>query len=293
MRAAVVSKPGGPDALQWLEVPEPVPAPGEVVVEVRAASINPTDLAARAGSVPDGIRPAYVLGWDFAGEVVGTGERVVGMIPWYADGGRRGAYSERVAVPRDWLAPLPEGLGFAEAATVPLNALTAHQLLEQLQAVTASAILVTGASGGVGAFVTQLAARAAFDVTAIAGGGDEDFVQSLGARTVHPRGVDLATVGAFGFVIDAVPLGDAVLPAVQDGGRVLVTRALDTEAPRGIVREAMLVRPDFGPLAGLVDDVAAGRLLTRVDRRLPMHEAAAAHRLVEDGHPKGKVVLVR
>lgn len=213
MRAAVVSAPGGPDALQWSEVPEPAPAPGEVVVEVRAASINPTDLAARAGMVPDGVRPAYVLGWDFADEIVGTGERVVGMIPWYADGGRRGAYSERVAVPRDWLSP--------------------------------------------------------------------------------PRGVDLATIGAFGFVIDAVPLGDAVLPAVQDGGRVLVRRALESEAPRGIVREAMLVRPDFEPLSGLIDDVAAGRLRTRIDRRLPMHEAAAAHRLVEDGHPKGKVVLVR
>lgn len=293
MRAAVVSAPGGPDALRWLEVPEPAPAPGEVVVEVRAASINPTDLAARAGMVPDGIRPAYVPGWDFAGEVVGTGERVAGMIPWYVDGGRRGAYSERVAVPREWLVPLPDGLDFDVAATVPLNALTAHQLLDRLQAVTASAILVTGASGGVGAFVTQLAARAAFDVTAIAGGGDEDFVRSLGAQTVHPRDVDPSSIGAFGFVIDAVPLGDDVLPAVQDGGRVLVTRVVDGEAPRGIVREAMLVRPDFAPLPGLIEDVAAGRLRSRIDRRLPMHEAAAAHRLVEDGHPKGKVVLVR
>ena len=180
MRAVVLDRFGGPEVLSLVERPDPVAKPGTVVVRVAAANVNPTDLAARQGFVVgDAVQPPLVLGWDLAGtvEAVGdgvsghdVGERVVGMIPWYAIGGRIGAYAELVAVVADWVVPLPESLGFAEAATIPLNALTARQALDLLDPAPGSPILVTGASGAVGAFATQLALAAGHEVTAMGAG---------------------------------------------------------------------------------------------------------------------------
>ncbi|WP_345713932.1 NADP-dependent oxidoreductase, partial [Kineococcus glutinatus] len=256
MRVVEVGEPGGPDVLRCVERPDPQPGPGEVLVRVAAATVNPTDLAAREGHAPGGVpEPPYVLGWDFAGTVerVGAdvqqltaGQDVVGMIPWYAAGGRYGAYAELIAVPQDWVLPRPEGLGAVEAATVPLNALTAAQflqhlgLLEQPEPVR---LLVTGASGAVGGFAVQLAVRAGHDVTAVAGSGDEGWVRALGATTVLPRDVDYAALEPFGFVLDAVPVGAPVFPAVAPGGSVITTRPVEqAPAAAGIRQQVELVR---------------------------------------------------
>ncbi|HMA25999.1 MAG: zinc-binding dehydrogenase, partial [Solirubrobacterales bacterium] len=149
-----------------------------------------------------------------------------------------------------------------------------------------------GASGAVGSFAVQLARQAGHRVIAQAGRGDEDWLRALGADEVLPRDADVASIDPVPAVFDAVPLGEPVFAAVEDGGAVVSTRR-PPEAPpgRSIRQESFLVHPDRQALRELVEAVAAGRLRTRVDRTLPLAEAAQAHRLVEAGGLHGKVVL--
>jgi NADPH2:quinone reductase len=302
MRVVEVTELGGPDVLQVSERPEPEPGPGQVVVRVRAANVNPTDLGARQGAgrmtPPD---PPFVLGWDLAGQVTDLGEeveefqpgdRVVGMVQWYEAGGSVGTYAESVAFPAEWLVPLPDGLDYETAATIPLNAVTARQGLELLDPPEACDLLVTGASGGVGSFAVQLAAEAGHRVIAQAGRDDERWPHTLGASEVLPRGMDLGAIDPVPAIFDAVPLGEAAFTAVQDGGAIVSTRR-PPEAPpeRRIRQESFLIHQDREALREMVDAVAAGKLRTRVDRTLPLAEAAEAHRLVEAGGLHGKIVL--
>ncbi|HKN93418.1 MAG TPA: NADP-dependent oxidoreductase [Thermoleophilaceae bacterium] len=294
MKVIEVSEYGGPEVLRVGERDEPAPQSGQVVVRVRAANVNPTDLGARTGHGPRGVPdPPFVLGWDFAGDVEETGERVVGMIQWYDAEGSVGAYAEAIAVDPDWIVPLPEGLDYVDAATIPLNALTAVQGLELLALPDSTTLLVTGASGAVGGFAVQLAKQAGHRVIATASDGDEAWVSSLGADEVLPRDADLGSIEPVPAVFDAVPLGEPALAAVEDGGTVVSTRKVpDADPARGIRQEVFLIHHDRAELARLVDEVAQGRLRTRVDRTLPLAEAAEAHRLNEAGGLRGKVVLV-
>jgi NADPH2:quinone reductase len=302
MKVVEVTKLGGPEVLRVAERPEPEPAPGEVVVRVRAANVNPTDLGARVGagrvSPPD---PPFVLGWDLAGEISAVGEgvtefaagdRVVGMVQWYETGGAVGTYSESVAFDPEWLVPLPDGLDYEAAATVPLNALAARQGLDLLHPPSGCDLLVTGASGAVGSFAVQLAAEAGHRVIAQAGRDDDRWSHTLGAAELLPRGGDLGAIDPVPAIFDAVPLGEAVFAAVEDGGAIVSTRR-PPEAPpeRRIRQESFLVHQDRDALGELVNAVAAGKLRTRVDRALPLADAAEAHRLVEAGGLHGKIVL--
>jgi NADPH:quinone reductase-like Zn-dependent oxidoreductase len=304
MRTVVVSEAGGPEVLRVEERPTPVPGGGEVLVRLLAANVNPTDLKAREGQYPPdkGIEgPPFVLGWDLAGEVVAVGddvdehavgERVVGMIPWYEARGKYGAYAEEVLVREKWLVPLPEGLEPALAATVPLNALTAAQALDRLDAPDGAQLLILGASGAVGSFAVQLARERGLRVVAVAGREDEEWVESLGAEKTLPRDAELDSIGSFDYVLDAVPVGSAVFPAVADGGRILATRAVEEEAGRGIEQIAMLVESDPERLRELLEKAAAGELRTRVAETIPLPEAAEAHRRSEESGHHGKSVLV-
>jgi NADPH:quinone reductase-like Zn-dependent oxidoreductase len=302
MRVIEVTATGGPEVLQPVERPDPTPGPGEALVRVQAANVNPTDLGARTGHGPRAMPdPPYVLGWDFAGEVlavgdgdtsVSAGDRVVGMIHWYDSHGAKGAYAEHVVVPADWLVPLPNALEATVAATIPLNALTADQGLALLDLPAGASLLVTGASGAVGAFAVQLAKAAGLRVIAQASSGDEAWVQGLGADEVLPRDADLADAGPVDGLFDAVPIGDAAYAAVRDGGAAVSTRKVpEPPAQRHIRQQVFLIEPDVRRLEGLVADVAAGFLQTRVDRVLPLDQAAEAHRLNEAGGLRGKVVL--
>ncbi|WP_432495942.1 NADP-dependent oxidoreductase [Kineococcus gypseus] len=302
MRVVEVREPGGPEVLRVVQRPAPAPGPGEVLVDVEAAGVNPTDLAARQGfTVGDSARPPYVLGWDLAGTVratgpgvqrLSTGEAVVGMIPWYAEHGRVGAYAEQVAVPEEWVLPRPAGLSAVEAATIPLNALTAAQLLDRLAPPPGAEVLVTGASGAVGGYAVQLAVRAGHRVTAVAGTGDEEWVRGLGAHVVLGRDTDVSTAGPFGSVVDAVPVGEALFPAVARGGTVLSTRPVPpAPAAAGIAQDWLLVELDLPQLVQLVAEVAEGRLRTRVSGTFPLERAADAHRAAEERGRRGKVVL--
>lgn len=303
MEVIEVGEFGGPEVLRVASRPEPVAQPGQVVVRVAAANINPTDLAARAGLFPrDPVEPPFVLGWDFAGRITSAGgdvtdlragDRVVGMIQWYDAQGTLGAYAQSVAVDPAWLVRLPEGLDEVLAATIPLNALSADQGLELLALAPRSTLLVTGASGAVGSYAVQLAMAAGHRVTAVGGRDDESWLRSLGADTILPRDTDLATVEPVDAVFDGVPLGPPAAAAVRDGGAVVTTRGTaDLDPARNVRLERFLIHADQRRLGELVADVAEGRLRTRVDRTLPLARAAEAHRLVEAGGLHGKVVLI-
>jgi NADPH:quinone reductase-like Zn-dependent oxidoreductase len=296
---------GGPEVLQVTDLPEPEAGPGQVVVQIRAVCVHPADLAATTGEIPRGpVPPPFSPGWDIAGEVAsvgpdtadfGVGDRVVGMIPWYLTRGAPGGYAEFVAADTDWLVRLPDELDFASAATVPLNAQTAHQglsLVSLAMLPAGSSILVTGASGGVGGFATQLAVQLGYRVLAQASHGDEQWVRDLGAHEVVSRSVELATVGPVAAVFDAIPLGEAAAAAVEDRGVVVVTRPTSAIVPaRGVRQELQLIRLDRELLADLVGQVATGRLRTRVAVTMPLTEAADAHRRVLAGGLHGKIVL--
>lgn len=301
MRVVEVTAAGGPEVLKVAERPDPVAGDGEVVVAVRAATVNPTDLGARMRrgprATPD---PPFVLGWDFAGEVasvgdgvsgVAPGDRVVGMVQWYDAGGAVGAYAEQIAADAEWVVPLPDAVDFETAATIPLNGLTAAQGLDLLALPAGSSLLVTGATGAVGSFAVQLAVAAGLRVVAQASTGDEAWVESLGPAEVIGRDADLSALEVDA-AFDAVPLGEPVHPAVRDGGAIVTTRRVpDPDPARGIDAQVFLVHHDRERLRALVDDVAAGRLRTRIDRVLPLEQAAEAHRLNEAGGLRGKVLL--
>ena len=290
MRVAEVAQFGGPEALRLGERPDPSAGPGEVVVRIGAANVNPTDLATRAGvHSPPGLALPYVPGWDLAGTV--DGERVVGMIPFGRIGGRVGAYAEAAAVDPEWLAPLPDGVDDVTAATLPLNALTARQGLDLIAAPAGATLLVTGATGAVGGFATQLAVRDGLRVVALASTDDEDWVASLGADEVLPRGTDLARIGTVDAVFDGIPLGPESTASLRDGGTAVFTRPPRAEPERGMRFETVFVQPDPDMLRALAEDLAAGRLRTRIADVVPLADAARAHALNEAGGLRGKVVL--
>jgi NADPH:quinone reductase-like Zn-dependent oxidoreductase len=295
---------GPPEVLKPAERPHPEPLAGEVVVRIEAANVNPSDIGGRSGEVvrrrmPD-LRPPFVLGWDMAGEVAdvgpgvdgwAVGDLVVGMIPWGRIGARVGAYAQAAAVQPEWLAPRPAGLDAITGATVPLNALTASQDLDALGLATGATLLITGASGAVGSYATQLAVAAGLRVTAIAAIDDEDWVESLGPAKVLSRSTDLATIEPVDGLFDAVPIGSAATLAVKPGGVAVFTRSVQVSDRPDMRVESPLVHSDPLALARLTKQVAAGELRTRVARTIPLTEAAEAHRLVERGGLRGKIVL--
>ena len=303
MRAVAVTAFGGPEVLQVVERPDPVAAPGRVVVRVHAACVNPADIGARTGHIRgDPVPPPFLLGWDIAGEVVdvgadvtdlGVGDRVVGMIPWYLTRGATGAYAQMVLVEADWLVPLPADLDPVVAATLPLNALTARQALDIAALSAPTTVMVTGASGAVGGFAAQLAVHAGHRVLASATHDDEEWVRGLGVETVIPRSAELAGYGPVPAVLDAVPVGEPAGAVVADGGVLVTTRRTAPVDPaRGLRQEVVMVRADQRALRELVDALARGRLRTRVAATMPLAEAAEAHRRFEAGGLRGKLVLV-
>jgi NADPH:quinone reductase-like Zn-dependent oxidoreductase len=303
MRAVAVTALGGPEVLQVIEQPDPVLAPGGVLVRIRAVCVNPADIAARIGQIPGGaVPPPFLLGWDIAGEVVavgadvtglGVGDSVAGMIPWFLTRGTIGGYGQLVAADAEWLVPVPADLDPVVAATVPLNALSAYQALEIMALPGPTTILVTGASGAVGGFAAQLAVRAGHRVLASATYDDEEWVRGLGVDTVIPRSAELTSVGPVPFVLDAVPVGESAAAAVADGGVLVTTRPTrPVDPPRGVRQEVVMVRVDRSALRELVEAVAKGQLRTRVAATLPLAEAAEAHRRFETGGLRGKLVLL-
>lgn len=307
MRVVEISRYGGPEVLVTAERPDPQAGPGQVLVRVHAATVNPADWLTRAGylaSLTPHLTPPLVPGWDLAGTVVtagggfAAGQRVAGTVPWFTTGA--GTYAELVAADPSWLAPVPDAVDDVTAAAVALNGLTARQGLDLLALQPGQRLLVTGASGAVGGYAAQLAAHAGAQVVAVASAGDEAHVRSLGAHDLLPRLEPAALVtavhglvpGGADAVFDAVPVGPALVGAARDGGTFLTV--LDTGVPaeeRGVRPVKVGVVPDGAGLADLLQAVAQGRLTVRVVDTLPLEEAAKAHERAEAGGLRGKLVL--
>jgi NADPH:quinone reductase-like Zn-dependent oxidoreductase len=297
-KAAVVRTPGGPDSIEFIELPVAEPGPGEVRVRIAAAPVNPVDLAVASGPFHAmGLinQPDHTgLGWDFAGTVaaVGPGVDLAAGTPvaGLVDGFDRdfGTYAEQLIVPATSLAIVPDGLDLTAASTVPLNALTAAQIVDLLGDAPADGnrLLVTGAAGAVGGYVASLARDRGWQVTGLARAEDEDFVRSLGA------GFTTNAEPGWDAVADGAVMQEQALALVRDGGAfvgVQPSAKLPTE--RGIRVEAVIVHPDGPRLAGLLARTASGELPARVHAVVPLDQVADAHRAVAKGGLRGRYVL--
>ena len=198
MRAVAFTEYGGPDVLRVMELPEPTATAGEVVLRVVASTVNPTDTLMRAGKqarMMTRLTPPYIAGVEFAGYVhrvgdgattLSVGQPVMGIVNARRPGG--GAHAEYVCVPAASVAPLASTTDLAEAATVPMNGLTAKLTIDLLGLPSGATVLVTGGAGAMGGYAVQLAKHARFNVIADAKDSDVDLLRRLGADDVVPRG---------------------------------------------------------------------------------------------------------
>lgn len=335
MKAIVQRRTGPADApgvLELVDLPEPVAGPNDLLVQVQAVSVNPVDVKVRAGMpLPDG-QPGRVLGWDAAGTVLAVGAQVQGFAPgdrvWYAGAiDRAGSNAERQVVDSRIASHMPKTLDFAQAAALPLTSITAWELLfERLGVAPGSGagqrLLVTGAAGGVGSILVQLARRyTALEVIGTASRPDtQAWVQEMGAHHVidHRQPLDQALAAAglgpvhlvaslthtqqhYAALIDALaPQGKLAL--IDDASEPIDARALKAKAI-SLHWEMMFTRsrfqtPDIARQGELLAEVAqgidAGRLrgtMTRHFGALSVATLREAHAFIESGRAIGKVVL--
>jgi NADPH:quinone reductase len=301
---------GGPDVLRIVELPDPQAAPGEVRIRVRAAAVNPTDTGLRAGARASQLKdipPPYVPGMDAAGELdqigpgVSTdlriGDHVMAIV---VPRGSHGGYAELVVVPAESVTAVPAGATDAEAATLPMNGLTTRQALDMLGLAPGQTLAVTGAAGAVGGYAVQLGKAEGLLVIADAAVQDEPLVKALGADIVVPRGAEFAArvrealpAGADG-LIDAALLNELAVAAVRDGGRIATVRGFTGGPERGITFHPVLVRNyarEHDKLDRLRQQAETGQVTLRVARTLPAERAAEAHRALEAGGTRGRLVL--
>ncbi|GAA4517639.1 NADP-dependent oxidoreductase [Brevibacterium yomogidense] len=308
MKAIAYTEPGGPDVLHVIELPDPQADTGEILIRVRAAAVSPTDTMRRIGARdPGGAQPPYVVGMDAAGviEAIGpdtdtdlqVGDEVMAIV---VPSGSHGAYAEKVAVPATSVARIPQGVSFAEAATLPMNGLTARLALDTLKLPAGSTIAVTGAAGAFGGYSVQLAKADGHTVVADAAAKDEELVKSLGADVILPRGEGFAAAvrerfpdGVDGMIDGAVQL-DEIVPAAKDGATIVTIRGDKGERDRGVMFWSIVVsKYAFDPVAldTLRRQAEAGVVSLRVADVLPKEQAAEAHRRLEAGGVRGRIVL--
>jgi NADPH:quinone reductase-like Zn-dependent oxidoreductase len=309
MRAAGVTEFGGPEALHIVDVPDEPLGPGQVRLRVAAATVNPTDTYSRSGAYAERDpqkQPPWVPGMDVAGVVaevgegvghVAVGDAVMGIV---VPTGAHGGYRENLVLPGDSVVRVPKGTDAVAASTLPMNGLTARLALDLMGLRPGQVLAVTGAAGAFGGYVVQLAKADGLTVVADASEADEQLVRELGADVVVRRGDDVAArirehyaEGVDGLTDGAVQ--DAlVLPAVRDGGAVATVRGYRGDGQRGLRVFPTLVRKvaeDRAALDRLREQAEAGVLTLRVAATFPAEQAAEAHRRLEAGGVRGRLVL--
>jgi NADPH:quinone reductase-like Zn-dependent oxidoreductase len=304
MRAVLMMGIGGLDVLRVGEVADPKAGPGEVVVDIRAASVNGADAKVRAGLTKyEHISFPHILGRDFSGVVsaagecadLEVGEHVFGVCVRGTDGG----YAEKIAIASSILARKPPALDHAEAAALALTGLTAIYGLEDVgQLRPGQEILVQGGAGGVGSFAVQLAKHLGAVVTATASARNHDYVKSLGADgVIDYRQSDFTALGErYDVVYDTVG-GDVQrrsAAVLKPGGRLIYCApGPETKSPSR--SDIEIVNPavvrDRGHLDRISDLVAAGAIRLPTITRFPLEGAIEAQRISETRHLQGKLVL--
>lgn len=330
MKAFTVSR-YGPDTLELSEVPEPSVGPRDVLVEVRAAGINPLDTMVRNGEFKRLLRyaPPFVLGHDVAGVVTRVGrdvsELAVGDEVYSRPRDLRiGTFAESIAIDVDDVALKPTSLSFAEAGAVPLVALAAWQALVDVARVEpGQKVLVHAGAGGLGSTVVQLAKHLGAHVATTAGPGDIDKVRDLGAdEVVDYTSQDFADVlSGYDVVLDSLggPILEKSLAVLRPGGLAIsvvgppdpgfarqlgqpllapVMALLSAKVRRrarklGVRYSFLFMHADGGQLATLAGLYDAGALRPVLDRTFPFAETLDAIAHVEQGRAKGKVVVTR
>ncbi|MFJ6986154.1 MULTISPECIES: NADP-dependent oxidoreductase [unclassified Streptomyces] len=306
MRAVVQSAFGGPETLVLTETDVPEPGPGEVLVRVAGAGVNPGDAVLRSGRVPE----LVTLPWTPGNDVSGTVERLGAGVTRFAPGdavygllalARRGAYAEFTAVPADALAPAPRTLDLVHAGAVPLVTFTAWQALAVLAEVRpGDRVLVHAAAGGVGHVAVQLAKERGAYVIGTARAAHHPYLRDLGADELVDHTVTdfRAAVAPVDTVLDLVggAYGPRSLDVLRPGG-LLVGAAIDPgtderrAAARGLRYVWVSARPSGAALERITERVDTGRLRITVQRVHPLAEAPAAHRAIEERRTRGKLVL--
>lgn len=313
MKAILCDRFGGPEVMRLGEIDTPSPGPGEVLIRIHAAGVNPVDWKIREGGLARLFPCKFPLipGWDAAGAIAALGEGVTGLslgervwsfcrkpdIQW-------GTYAEYVVMDAGGVAPMPANYTFAQASTVPLAALTAWQsLLEVAQLRPGQSVLIHAGAGGVGGFAVPIAKWVGANVIATAQAANHDYVRALGAdhvidyaaedfvaatRALAPDGVDMA----FGTVGGAV-LTRSYQTVAPGGILVSITDKTDKElAGRlGIRCKYVFVKPDAGHLRRLAGLAEQGVLRLPDIVEMPLARAAEALDLSATGHVRGKIVL--
>jgi NADPH:quinone reductase-like Zn-dependent oxidoreductase len=304
MKASFFRRFGGPEVLEYGDLPDPVPAPGEVLVDIHAASVNAADWKMRAGQYSAKIDFPHVPGRDFSGVVAGlgegaddfkTGEAVFGVceVP------REGAYAGQIAIRQSIVARKPERLTHLQCTAVALTGLTALLSLENtLKLRAGEKILIQGGAGGVGGFAVALARHLGARVVATASAANHDYVRALGAHEIIDyRDQDFASlVSDCDAVLDTVG-GDVTarsFAVLRPGGR-LASVAAGASAPVSPRTDVTSLRPkverDRPHLERFAALVAQGAVPLPEIVEYPLAEAAAAHRVSETRHLRGKLVL--
>jgi NADPH:quinone reductase-like Zn-dependent oxidoreductase len=311
MKAVGVQRFGGPDALQVVALDEPHPGPGEIRIRVHAATVNPTDTLFRTGATSAEAlrdrRPPYIPGMDVAGVVdeVGEGARQsVGddvMAITLPRSRLGGGYAEQVIVATESATAMPVGATYAEASTLPMNGMTAQLTLDRLALEPGCTLAVTGGAGAYGGYVIQLAKARGLRVVADSSPEDEPLVRRLGADVIVARGdgVALRLRQALPDGVDAVAdgalIGAPVLAAIRDGGAVAAVRAFGAEPERGITVHQIMVS-EYARAWDKIDELRrlaeTGGVTLRVAHTYPPERAADAHRLLEAGGVRGRLVII-
>lgn len=304
MKAALIQQHGGPEVLQYGDVPDPEAGSKEVVVDIYAASVNAADWKVRSGASGQKEDFPYIMGRDFSGVVSAVGKDVAEFkigdpVFGVCDVGQEGAYAERIAMKAAIVAKKPDSWSHVEAAALSLIGLTALVSLEDtLDLKSGETILIQGGAGGVAGFAIELAKHIGARVITTASPSNHDYLRNLGADEI----IDYNTQDFTEVVINC----DAVLDTVGDdvaersfavlkpGGRAafIASGMEPPKAPRGDVQS---LRPKVGRdrphLDRIIDLVAGGAIGIPMITEYPLAEAAAAHKVSEARHLRGKLVL--
>ena len=310
MLAVVQDEFGGPDVLRVAEVPAPEPAPTEILVEVAFVGVNPVDgkVRRRQSVAPWMGEFPIILGWDIVGVVRSTGlgvtrfsvgDRVYGM-PRFPRAAR--GYAQLATAPSRQMCLVPDGLDAARAAAVPLPATTAWQVVADIAGVSAGErVLVIGASGAVGRFAVQLARHRGAEVIAVASARRHRELDALGVGRVHDSGSDAwqREVCGVDVAIDLVGGETASLAvgSVRRGGLVVSLPSnnqgtlYDTASRAGVRAVSMIVEPDRVALERVSALIAKGIVRVASPTVFPLSDVQDVHRLLDEGAPRGKMVL--
>jgi len=311
MKAFILNQPGSVEELLYREIETPAPADNEVLIQVKAISINPVDVKTRAGKGVYGRiknEDPLIIGWDIAGIVTAagkdvirfkTGDEVFGMVNFPGHGK---AYAEYVTAPETQLALKPSNISFEEAAAATLTALTAWQAMVHNAAVKAGQkVLIHAAAGGVGHFAVQLAKHLGAHVTGTSSAKNKDFVLSLGADAhIDYHGYEWENhPGEFDFVLDAIGgdnIDKSILVTKKGGSIISIPTGLNEHVTekakaKGVKGYFILVQSNGEDMQQIASLLQHGTLKAHVSETFAFEEMGAAHLQVESGRTVGKVVV--